>query len=574
MTLPSYINRIHFDNLRGDLFGGLAAAIVSLPMALAFGVASGAGPAAGLYGAIVIGFFASLFGGTPTLISEPTGPMTVVMTAVVASLMAANPENGMAMAFTVVMLAGVFQLVFGFLKLGKYITLMPYSVISGFMSGIGFLLIILQMAPLFGFSNVGAGAFGAIQTWPEIVRNFNLPEFSLGAITLAILFLTPPRIRNLMPPQLLALILATLVSLLVFQGVEIDRIGAFEIGIPQLTIPTFSFTQARTILVDAAVLGVLGCIDSLLTSVVADSLTRTQHNSNKELIGQGIGNIVSGLLGGLPGAGATMGTVVNIQTGGRTVLSGLIRSVILLMVVALASGATSVIPKAVLAGIAVRVGIGCVDWGFLKRSLYVSRKAAAITYCTIAITVFGDLITAVAIGVFVANVLTIERLTDLRVKSFNAVTSADDEIQLTDAESTLLERGNNRILLFHLDGPMIFGVAKAIEREQSALDEKDVLVVDLSDVPMMGVTASLAIENTIEQAIEKGLEVFIVGASGPVKKRLDKFGIFDMIPNQHQFSSREQALRQAIDVVANKVPNDRMQAGAAPDRSTSGARPQ
>ncbi|MEM9567471.1 MAG: SulP family inorganic anion transporter [Cyanobacteria bacterium P01_E01_bin.34] len=555
LTSPnaSFINRIQFDNLRGDVFGGVAAAIVSLPMALAFGVASGAGPAAGLYGAIVIGFFASLFGGTPTLISEPTGPMTVVMTAVISSLIAADSENGMAMAFTVVMLAGVFQIIFGLLKLGKYVTLMPYSVISGFMSGIGFLLIILQLAPLFGFQNVSGGALGAIQTWPQIASDFDFPEFALGVITLAILFFTPRRLRQLCPPQLTALVFATIISLIAFQEADINRIGSFNVGIPQLTVPTFTLAQLRIIFVDALVLGMLGCIDSLLTSVVADSLTKTQHNSNKEIVGQGIGNIVSGAIGGLPGAGATMGTVVNIQTGGRTILSGLVRSGVLLVVVVLASGITASIPQAVLAGIAIRVGIGCVDWGFLKRSLFVSRKAAAITYSTIAITVFGDLITAVAIGVFVANVLTIERLTQLRVKSFNAITDADDEIQLSQEESLLLKRGDNRILLFHLDGPMIFGVAKAIEREQAALDDKDVLVVDLSDVPMMGVTSSLAIENTIEQALDKGLEVFIVGASGSVQRRLEKFGIFDVIPSENQMVRRVEALRRAVDVVNHKI---------------------
>ena len=553
MNVFRFVNRIHFRNFRGDLFGGLAAAIVSLPMALAFGVASGAGPAAGLYGAILIGFFASLFGGTPTLISEPTGPMTVVMTAVVSSLVAADPQNGMAMAFTVVMLAGVFQIAFGTLRLGKYVTLMPYSVISGFMSGIGFLLIVLQLAPLFGFENAAGGVFGAIQTWPEIVRSFNAPEFILGATTIAILFLTPRKLKKLAPPQLLALIIATGLSLLAFQGIDINRIGAFEVGIPQLTVPTFTFAQARIILFDSVVLGMLGCIDSLLTSVVADSLTRSQHNSNKELIGQGIGNIVSGLFGGLPGAGATMGTVVNIQTGGRTVLSGLIRAVILLAVVLLASGATAAIPRAVLAGIAIKVGIDIVDWSFLKRSLIVSPKAAAITYSTIGVTVFGDLITAVALGVFVANVLTIERLTELRVKSFSAISDADDEIILSEEENRLLRHGNNRILLFHLDGPMIFGVAKAIEREQSALEGKDVLVVDLSDVPMMGVTSSLAIENTIEQAIEMGLEVFIVGASGSVQRRLEKLGVLKYVPPENQLSIRTEALRRAVNIVAQRT---------------------
>ncbi|MEL7476953.1 MAG: STAS domain-containing protein, partial [Cyanobacteria bacterium J06555_12] len=184
-----------------------------------------------------------------------------------------------------------------------------------------------------------------------------------------------------------------------------------------------------------------------------------------------------------------------------------------------------------------------------------TRIAIAITYSTIAITVFGDLITAVAIGVFVANVLTIERLTQLRVQSFNAITDADDEIQLSQEESLLLKRGDNRILLFHLDGPMIFGVAKAIEREQAALDDKDVLVVDLSDVPMMGVTSSLAIENTIEQALDKGLEVFIVGASGSVQRRLEKFGIFNVIPPENQMVRRVEALRRAVDVVSHKAGN-------------------
>ncbi|MEM9152867.1 MAG: SulP family inorganic anion transporter, partial [Cyanobacteria bacterium P01_F01_bin.3] len=444
------------------------------------------------------------------------------------------------------------QIIFGTLRLGKYVTLMPYSVISGFMSGIGFLLIVLQLAPLFGYQNVAGGVFGAIQTWPSIVGAFKANEFILGATTIAILFLTPRKLKKLIPPQLLALVFATVLSLLAFQGSDISRIGEFEVGIPQLTVPTFSFAQSRVILIDAVVLGMLGCIDSLLTSVVADSLTRTQHNSNKELIGQGIGNIVSGLFGGLPGAGATMGTVVNIQTGGRTVLSGITRSLILFVVVALASGATAAIPRAVLAGIAIKVGIDIVDWSFLKRSIVVSPKAAAITYGTIAVTVFGDLITAVALGVFVANVLTIERLTELRVKSFSAISDADDEIILTEEENHLLRDGNNRILLFHLDGPMIFGVAKAIEREQSALEDKDVLVVDLSDVPMMGVTSSLAIENTIEQAIEKGLEVFIVGASGSVQRRLEKLGVLQYVPLENQMSSRTDALRKAVNVIGER----------------------
>ncbi|MDP5338344.1 MAG: SulP family inorganic anion transporter, partial [Nodularia sp. (in: cyanobacteria)] len=470
MTL---INTIHFRNLRGDLFGGLTAAIVSLPLALAFGAASGAGPAAGLYGAVCVGFFAALFGGTPTLISEPTGPMTVVMTAIVSSMIANNPENGLAMAFTVVMLAGVFQILLGVFKLGKYITLMPYSVISGFMSGIGVILVLLQIAPFLGQSSPKGGVLGTVQNLPQLFANINPVETALGVMTLAIIFLMPSKIKRLVPPQLVALVLVTIVSLLFFQDVDIRRIGEIPMGLPTLQIPTFNASQITVMLVNAAMLGMLGCIDTLLTAVIADSLTRTEHKSDKELIGQGIGNVISGLCGGLPGAGATMGTVVNIQTGARTAVSGLTRALILLVVVLWAAVLTQPIPMAVLAGIALKVGIDILDWSFLQRAHKVSLKGALIMYGVMFLTVFVDLIVAVGVGVFIANILTIERLSQLQSQDVKTITDADDAIILNDEEKQLLDQANGRVLLFYLSGPMIFGVSKAIDREQSAMVESE-----------------------------------------------------------------------------------------------------
>ncbi len=273
----SVTNLIRFNNLRGDIFGGVTAAIVSLPLALAFGVASGAGPIAGLYGAVCVGFFAALFGGTPTLISEPTGPMTVVMTAIVASLTASNPENGLAMAFTVVMLAGLFQIIFGIFKLGKYITLMPYSVISGFMSGIGVILVILQIAPFLGQAPPKGGVLGTFLAIPQLIANANSSEAILGAVTLAIIFLMPKKLKKLVPPQLVALIIGTAISLTIFKDVDIRRIGEIPVGLPTLRLPMFTPSQATIMLVDGVMLGILGCIDTLLTAVVADSLTRTEH---------------------------------------------------------------------------------------------------------------------------------------------------------------------------------------------------------------------------------------------------------------------------------------------------------
>ncbi len=550
-----FTNLIHFRNIRGDLFGGLTAAVIALPMALAFGFASKAGPEAGLYGAILVGFFAALFGGTPTLISEPTGPMTVVMTGIIASLVAAEgPEVGMKMAFTVVVMAGIFQIVIGILKLGRYVTLMPYNVVSGFMSGIGIILIILQIGPTLGLDSPDGGVLGTLQSLPTLLDNMQPVETILALLTVLIIIYFPKSLRKFAPPQLVAMVVGTVLSLTLFDNVEtIDRIGQVSLGVPTLTIPTFSAVQLRTMVVDAGVLGMLGSIDALLTSVVADSLTRTEHDSNKELVGQGIGNIVSGFLGGLPGAGATMGTVVNIKAGGTTALSGLSRAVILLVVVLGASRLTQHIPLAVLAGIIIKVGLDIIDWGFLKRAHYISGKSAAIMYGVIFLTVFVDLVIAVGVGVFVANMLTIEKLSKLRSdKGVTAITDDDDTIDLTEEEKTLLERGNDQILLFSLRGPMIFGVAKAIARQREAVQNCKAFVLDISEVPHLGVTTSLSLENAILEAVEGDRAVYIVGASGQTYKRLTRLGLLDIVPAERFLTDRTIALKQALAVVNRK----------------------
>lgn len=545
-------NVINFSNIKGDVFGGITAAVIALPMALAFGVASGAGPEAGLYGAVLVGFFAALFGGTPTLISEPTGPMTVIMTSVIATMVARYPENteyGLSLAFGVVILAGIFQIIFGTLRLGSYITLMPYTVVSGFMSGIGIILIVLQSAPFLGQATPKGGVVGVLQAVPELIQNINGVEASLSSITLAILFFTPRQWKRVIPPQLLALIVGTLISLVFFSDVDLRRIGEISAGLPTLRIPTFPLADLQLMVVNGLVLGMLGCIDALLTSVVADSLTRTEHDSNKELIGQGIGNVMSGLFGGLAGAGATMGTVVNIQAGAQTALSGLTRAVILLVVVVWAAPLTQSIPMAVLAGIALKVGIDIIDWGFLKRAHKISIKAALIMYGVITLTVLVDLMVAVGVGVFVANILTIDSLSKLRSKDVKAITDADDAILLTPEEKDMMKSVQGQVLLFHLSGPMIFGVAKAIAREHNLVNNYKVLIFDLSDVPLLGVTSSLAIENAIEEALDKGRTVFVVGASGKTYQRLKDLGLVDRLQTQQFQVTRTEALKQAVTII-------------------------
>ncbi|WP_026029028.1 SulP family inorganic anion transporter [Vibrio sp. V08_P9A1T1] len=538
-------------DLKGDVFGGVTTAIISLPLALAFGVASGAGAEAGLWGAILVGLFAALFGGSSTLISEPTGPMTVIMTAILTSMVARYPETGLAVSFTVVMMAGAFQIVLGTLKLGKYITLMPYSVISGFMSGIGVILIILQLSPLLGQAAPAGGVMGTLTALPEIISQMKFSELFLGLLTLGILFFLPAQYRKQVPVQLVALVGVTLVSVLLFDSEEIRRIGVIPAGLPSFVIPTFNAEMFTTMVIDALVLGTLGCIDTLLTAVIGDSLTRKEHDSDKELRGQGLANMIAGLLGALPGAGATMGTVTNIQVGARSPLSGVVRALVLALVVLVAGGLTEPIPMAVLAGIAVYVGFNILDWSFIQRAHKVSVQGMAIMYGVMLLTVFVDLIVAVGLGVFISNILIIERLSREQARQVKAISDADEnDVPLTDSERALLDQANGKVLFFYLSGPMIFSVSKAIARQHNHISDYEAMILDLTDVPMIDVTVGLALENAINDALDAHCAVYLLCPNVHTKQQLEKFHILDLVPTEQTFSFRYEALNAAVKQVA------------------------
>ncbi|MCF2858165.1 SulP family inorganic anion transporter [Pseudoalteromonas sp. SMS1] len=546
------LDRYKHMNLKGDLFGGVTTAIISLPLALAFGVASGAGAEAGMWGAILVGLFAALFGGSTSLISEPTGPMTVIMTAVLTTMMAQYPENGLAMGFTVVMMAGAFQILLGTLKLGKYVTLMPYSVISGFMSGIGVILIILQLAPLLGHQAPAGGVLGTLSALPSLLLDLHFAELFLGIATLGILFYLPQKYRQYVPAQLVALVAVTLVSIIIFDMESINRIGEIPSGLPSIVWPTFTTEQFTSMVIDALVLGTLGCIDTLLTAVIGDSLTRTEHDSDKELRGQGIANMLSGLFGALPGAGATMGTVVNIQVGARSPLAGIIRALILMAVVFVAGSLTEPIPMAVLAGIAVYVGYNILDWSFIQRAHKLSISQMTIMYGVMLLTVFVDLIVAVGLGVFISNIMVIERLSRVQEQHVKAISDSDtdEDVPLSTHEKSLLEKAQGKLLFFYLSGPMIFSVSKAIARQHRQISEYKTMVLDLSDVAMLDVTVSLAIENAISDAVDANVQVFIYSPNQETSEQLNKINVREKLGEDAFCHSREAALNKALEAMA------------------------
>ncbi|MDH4185738.1 MAG: SulP family inorganic anion transporter, partial [Nitrospira sp.] len=437
------IQGLYFNNLRGDLYGGLVAAVVALPLALAFGVASGAGAVAGLYGAIVVGFFAALFGGTPAQVSGPTGPMTVVMAGLITQF-GQEPS----LAFTAVILGGGLQILFGLSGVGQYITLMPYPVISGFMSGIGAIIIILQAGPLIGHASPSGGVLATLAMLPSFVADPVADAVILGVFSLVVMYGLPERVGKIVPPPLIALVAGTVLGVVLFPGAPV--IGSIPTGFPMPAVPSLHLDAVKVVIEEAIVLAMLGSLDSLLTSLVCDNMTRSRHDSNRELIGQGIGNAVAGLFGGLPGAGATMRSVVNIRTGGRTPISGTAHAVVLLAVLVGVGPLAEQIPLAVLAGILMKVGVDIIDWRFLKHVFQAPRADLTIMVVVCGMTILADLIMAVAVGMVLASVLFVKRMADLELMNLRVITAQTEESSLTEEEADVLGRHEGKIILVHI----------------------------------------------------------------------------------------------------------------------------
>lgn len=535
------VHGLHFNNLRGDIYGGMVAAVVALPLALAFGVASGLGAIAGLYGAIFVGFFAAIFGGTPAQVSGPTGPMTVVMAGIV-TLFMGNPG----LALMAVILGGGFQILLGLSRVGQYIALVPYPVVSGFMSGIGCIILILQLGPMVGHAASPEGVVATLKAIPGFFGNPVWDAAMTSGLVLAIVYFTPTRMAKLVPPSLLALLVISPLTYVFLPDAPI--IGEVPQGFPTPIIPTLTWDTLQIVLESAVTLSLLGAIDSLLTSLVCDNMTRTQHDPDRELIGQGIGNMVAGVFGGIPGAGATMRSVANIRTGGRTPISGALHAVILLAILLGLGPLAEKIPLAVLGGILFKVGIDIIDWRFLRHVLQAPRIDVVIMTVVLLTTVLVDLITAVAVGMIFASLFFVKRMADLELANLHIVTNPTPSTPLLPEEVRILEQANGKILLIHVDGPMSFGSAKYMVRRLESIPGYNAfssVVLDLSKVPAIDGTAALAVEDMLNIVKAHHQHLFFVGMQPHVTKVLDGLGVFMQIRPGHRFASRLEALQKA-----------------------------
>lgn len=555
---------ISFKNIKGDIFGGITAGIVALPLALAFGIQAfgvidssevpliGAyGALAGLVGAVMIGFFASLFGGTHSQISGPTGPMTVITATLISGIWASSTPHSIETVLIIMsatgILCGLFQIVFGIIKIGKYIRYIPYPVLSGFMSGIGIIIILQQVYPLFGLKSPVL-IVDMITLFPEKLQlGFDVIAFIMGASSIAIIYFFP-LITKKIPSTLVALILVTLLSI----GIGFDSkltIGEIPAGFPLPFFAKFSlaeinwFDVIKISVIPALTLAGLGSIDTLLTSVVADNITKTKHNSNKELIGQGIGNMAAGLFSGISGAGATMRTVINVKSGGRTQLSGMIHSLFLLAVLLGLGRYVKFVPLSVLAGILLTVGIGIIDFKGLKDIFKIPKADAVVLITVLLLTVFVDLLIAVGIGMIIACVLFMKRASDLVESGYHsdAMTTFDKESPWDD-EHDMLEEIRNQIYIQRLNGPIFFGSIKRFQEVMHEIPENvKIVIIRMKLVTFMDQSGLYAMETAIKDMQEKGITVLMTIIQPQPMYMLRKMDVIpDLIPEDKTFKTFEE----------------------------------
>jgi len=551
-------------NLKGDIFGGLTAGIVALPLALAFGIQAfgsinsgdvgniGAiGAFAGLVGAIMVGFFASLFGGTPAHINGPTGPMTVVTATLISGIWASTQPHSIETVLVTLSLAGLccggFQILFGFLKIGQYIRYIPYPVLSGFMSGIGIILILQQIYPLMGTKSPVL-IVDMITELPQRISDFNRFALFLGIGAIAIIYLFP-LFNKKIPATLIALLVMTIISLFINDFSSALTIGNVPSGLPKPFFVSFLgsnidwLAALKMAVIPGLTLAGLGSIDTLLTAVIVDNTTKTKHNSNQELIGQGIGNFFSGLFGGISGASATMRSLLNVRSGGKTKMAGMIHSLFLLAVLLGLGQYVKFIPLSVLAGILITVGFSIIDYKGLKDVMKIPRADTVVLVTVLLLTVFVNLLIAVGVGMIIACVVFMKRTGDLVEKGYQSskITVFDKESPWDD-ETEITGDIHHQIYILRLTGTIFFGsITRFQEVMQDIPDNAKIVIIRMQHVSFMDQSGLYAMETAIKDLQEKGITVLMTLIQPQPLYMLQRLHVIpDLIPEKHTFETFEE----------------------------------
>ncbi|DAA87320.1 TPA: sulfate permease [Candidatus Gastranaerophilales bacterium HUM_3] len=525
----------------GDVLGSLNSAIVALPQALAFGVATGFGASAGVWGAIILCFIAGLLGSKVPLVSGITGPVTIVIASIMAALNA-----DISSVILVIFMAGILQVILSLTSLPAIVKYVPYPVISGFMNGIGVIIIIMQINPLLGCP-VMSNTITSISAFFKNLHTINYDALLIGVITLVIVFAIPKKFNKIIPSQAIALVICTLLSMKL--GLNVDKISNISISFPHLTLPKADLHAVITYFHYAVTLAIVLSSESLLTVLVADSLLKTKTPSKGMLLGQGVGNMVCALTGSLPGSAATMRTVAAINTGSSTKLTAVINPLILMFLLFKLSGFVAEIPLAVLAGILIKIGYDIIDVKLLKVIKFAPRDDLYVLALVFFLTVFYNLIVAVGAGITCAALLYAKRTAD-SAKLVQKTVYDKDIIKL---EKLLEKDYNHKIRVVHIDGQFFFGSATQLISQFDEILGTKYLILDYSSENLLDISAIFALEDIIIRLQSQKVKILVVLKSDSVKEQFEKHGIINQLGDEHIFRTEPEAIDFAKKCIKKKV---------------------
>lgn len=527
--------------LTGDILGGINSAIVALPQALAFGVATGFGASAGLWGAIILCLTSGLLGPKVPMISGPTGPMTIVIASVAAAL--AFDLNAVVI---IMLLAAFLQIIFSFTNLPDIVKYVPYPVISGFMNGVGIIIILIQLNPLIGHDTI-SNTFSSIKSFAQNLSDINLSAFYLGLLTLLIVFGLPKRLNKYIPSQILALIICTFVSVKI--GADVPRISEVSVSFPSVILPEADLYKFSLYVPYAATLAVVLSSESLLTGLVADSLTKTKTSPKRLLFSQGFGNVICAMTGSLCGTAATMRTVAALNTGASTKLAAIINPVILCILLFKFSWFVSEIPLAVLAGILIKIGYDIIDVKLLKVLKYAPKDDLYVLFLVFLLTVFYNLIFAVGAGITLAALLYAKRVAD-RAQLVQKTVYDKDIMKL---EKILETDYKHKIRVVHISGQFFFGSATQIISKFDDVLGTKYLILNYESDDLLDISAIFALEDIIIRLKAQKIKIILVIKNDEVLNQLKVHKILEQIGENSVFYSELDAIEKAKSNLKKKI---------------------
>ncbi|MDR2084278.1 MAG: sulfate permease [Bacteroidales bacterium] len=529
-----------------DLLSGVIVGIIALPMAIAFGIASGVSPEKGIITAIVAGFLISFFGGSDVQIGGPTGAFIVIVYGIVQQF----GETGLIIA---TIMAGLILLLMGFFKLGSVIKFIPYPIVVGFTSGIAVTIFSTQINDFFGLKMTDIPS-DFIHKWGAYFQNFsntNFVELGVGILSLLIIIFTPKLIKKI-PGSLIAIIVLTIIVFFLNKynifGFEIETIGnryAINANLPRPITPKIDFAAIQQLLPAAFSIAILGAIESLLSATVADGVLGTKHDSNTELIGQGIANIITPLFGGIPATGAIARTMANINNGGRTPVAGMIHAVILLLILLFLGSLTKYIPMACLAAILIIVAYNMSEWRTFKSLLKNPLHDVIVLLLTFFLTVIFDLTIAIQFGLLIAAVLFMKRVYDTsKISVITNVVDINQEIDVKSNEEKLILPDG--VEVYEIDGPFFFGIANKLEEMMKLRDVKPkVRIIRMRKVPFIDSTGIHNLETLYRSSKNSKVQIILSGVNDDVLKALINSGFADEIGRDNICSHIDEAVVKA-----------------------------